>query len=102
MIVSRTLIHAGETLKGTASNAIWIDVEGGTVDGVTLRVSGSPSFKPGERAVFFLKRNADSSYTLQQNGLGVLKLDDRDVVRGTTIALDDIRTAASSLPRGRQ
>jgi hypothetical protein len=102
MIVSRTLIQTREDLKGHSANAIWVDVEGGTLDGVTLRVSGSPTFKDGDNAVLFLKKNTDGSYSLYQHGRGVLKLDERDIVRGTTLALDDIRQAANSRTRSGQ
>ena len=103
VIVSRTLVRTREGLKGETENAIWVDVEGGSIDGVTLRVSGSTLLNAGDQAVLFLQRNADGIYTLHEHGRGVLKLDDRDVVRGTTIALEDIRQAAASVnARGRR
>ena len=43
VIVSRVLLDVEETLKGSAGNAIWMDLEGGTLDGVTLRVSDRKS-----------------------------------------------------------
>src|SRR5690242_8709225 len=52
IIVSHVLLDVEETLKGSAAaNAIWMDVEGGTLDGFTLRVSDLPTVEPGERAV---------------------------------------------------
>lgn len=100
VIVSRTLVRTREELKGQTDGAIWVDIEGGTIDGVTLRVSGSPSLKAGDNAVLFLKKNSDGTYSLQQQGRGVLKLDERDIVRGTTLALEDIRQAAAARVRG--
>src|SRR5215467_4842615 len=46
VIVSRVQLQVGETLKGNPSNVAWVDVEGGTVDGITLHVSSLPDLKP--------------------------------------------------------
>jgi hypothetical protein len=103
VIVTRMLVRANEELKGSVDNAMWVDVEGGTIDGVTLRVSSAQILKAGDRAVLFLTRGADGTYMPQENGRGILKLDERDVVRGTTLGLDDIRQAAlARAARGRQ
>ena len=64
LIVSRVLLDVEETLKGTASNGpIWMELEGGTLDGVTLRVSDLPDLQPGERAVFFLDQG-DNGFSM--------------------------------------
>ena len=97
VIVSRVLLAVDETLKGPfTSNAIWMDLEGGTLDGFTLRVSDLPELKPGERAVFFLDQSADGMTTPHLRGQGILKLDQSDVVTGSSLRLDDIRRAAQS------
>jgi hypothetical protein len=95
VIVSRVLLDVEETLKGPAgSNAIWMDVEGGTLDGFTLRVSDLPEMKPGERAVFFLDQADNGVATPHLRGQGVLKLGQDDVVTGSSLRLEDIRSAA--------
>src|SRR5512138_1010878 len=51
LIVSRYVLQIHETLKGRPAQAVSLDVDGGTLDGFTLRVSSSPTLEPGERAV---------------------------------------------------
>jgi hypothetical protein len=99
LIVSRVLLDVEETLKGAASNGpIWMELEGGTLDGVTLRVSDLPDLQPGERAVFFLDQG-DSGFSMPHlRGQGILKLDKDNLVTGSSLRLDAIRTLA----RGRR
>jgi hypothetical protein len=99
VIVSRVLLDVEETLKGSAtSNAIWMDLEGGTLDGFTLRVSDLPDLRPGERAVFFLDQGENGVATPHLRGQGILKLGRDNVVTGSSLRLDAIRTLA----RGRR
>jgi hypothetical protein len=99
VIVSRVLLDVEETLKGSAAgNAIWMDLEGGTLDGFTLRVSDLPDLRPGERAVFFLDQGVNGVATPHLRGQGILKLDSDNVVAGSSLRLDAIRTFA----RGRR
>ena len=98
LIVSRVLLRVEETLKGTPSNTKWLDLEGGTLDGVTLHVSDLPELRTGERAVFLLKANASTTVTSPHlRGQGILKLDTSDLVRGSSIRLEDIRAIARGL-----
>jgi hypothetical protein len=95
IIVSRVLLDVEETLKGpAASNAIWMDLEGGTVDGFTLRVSDLPTLQPGERAVFFLDQDDSGDMKPHLRGQGILKLDDDNIVHGSSLRVEDIRNAA--------
>jgi hypothetical protein len=99
LIVSRVLLEVEETLKGSAaSNAIWMELEGGTLDGFTLKVSDLPDLKPGERAVFFLDQGENGVAMPHLRGQGILKLDHDNVVTGSGLGLDAIRTLA----RGRR
>ena len=95
LIVSRVMLDIEETIKGAApSNVIWMDIEGGTLDGYTLRVSDLPTIQPGERAVFFLDQSEGGIATPHLRGQGILKLNDENVVRGSSLRLQDIRSAA--------
>ena len=95
LIVSHVLLDIEETLKGPqSSNAIWMDLEGGTLDGFTLRVSDLPTVEPGERAVFFLDQNESGITTPHLRGQGILKLDDNNFVTGSGLRVEDIRNAA--------
>ena len=53
LIVSHVILDVTETLKGAKSNVLSVDVEGGTIGDLTLRVSDMPEIQKGERAVFF-------------------------------------------------
>jgi hypothetical protein len=60
--VSRLQLQVDETLKGVPQPAVWVDMEGGTLDGLTLTVSSLPLIQPGERAVFFLEATNTPAY----------------------------------------
>lgn len=95
LIVSRVLLDVEETLRGSVTgNALWMDLEGGTVDGITLRVSDLPELKAGERAVFFLDQGVNGVATPHLRGQGILKLGKDNVVSGSSLRLDDIRSLA--------
>jgi hypothetical protein len=96
LIVSRYVLQVQETLKGMAGRAMSLDLEGGTVDGFTMRVSSVPALVPGERAVFFLDGASTGTYHAHLKGLGILKLDDQDVVRGSSLTLGEIRRVAAA------
>ena len=83
-----------EVYKGTGDSSLVMEVPGGSVDGVTLRVSGQPVVNEGERAVFFLDAEEAGTHKPHLRGQGVLKLDSSNVVRGSSLRLDDIRRAA--------
>ena len=67
------------------------EVEGGTLDGVTLRVSDQASFVVGERAVFYLRRNVRGRFIPHLRGQGTLKLDRFDRVPENGLTLETIR-----------
>ena len=54
LIVSTVVLDVAETLKGQAARTLNVEIEGGTVGDLTLKVSDLPSFRPGDRAMFFL------------------------------------------------
>jgi len=93
LIVSHASLALEEVIKGNSEKAT-VAVEGGTVDGVTLRVSTFPTLSRGERAVFFLKRGPSGEYVPHLNGQGILKLDATNHVKGSSLSLDDIRRMA--------
>jgi hypothetical protein len=99
LIVSRVRLRPSETLKGTPAATLTLEVEGGSVDGVTLRVSDLEPLEVGERAVFFLARGQADLHVPHLRGQGILKLDDMDRVRGTSLTLDMIRQMAQAAGR---
>jgi hypothetical protein len=99
LIVSRVLLDVEESLKGEAHETLWLEVEGGTLDGLTLRVSDVPQVRPDDRAVFFLDKTESSVHSLHLRGQGMLMLDEHDAVRGTNVQVDDIRRLARPVGR---
>ena len=99
LIVSRIGLRVEETIKGIAAATLTLDLEGGTLDGVTLGVSSLPRLRPGERAVFFLDAGGNGSHTPHRKGLGILKLDAKDQVPGSSLKLDDVRRMSKGASR---
>jgi hypothetical protein len=97
LIVSRVSIHVGEVLRGAAPATIAVDVEGGTLNGVTLKVSHVPQLTRNERAVFLLRSTEAGRYELSGGGQGVLPVDDDDIVRGSSLRLDEVRQLATEV-----
>jgi len=99
LIVSNALMHVDETLKGSHEPSVTVTVEGGTVGELTLSVSDMPVMAVGERAVIFLDDTNRGGHVPHGRGLGVLKLDADNHVEGTTLTLDDIRSAVEAAKR---
>ena len=100
LIVSVVRVAVDETLKGQVQASLDVEVEGGTIGGLTLHVSDLESFSPGDRAVFYLTRSARGSLVPHLRGQGLLKLDPSDRVRGSSLTLGEIRrTVAAGQPR---
>ena len=92
LIVSNARLQIEETLKGPFADSLNLTVEGGTVGDLTLRVSDMPTLEAGERAVFFLDPTTTSGgYLPHLRGLGILKLDTTDRIRGANLTLADVR-----------
>ena len=98
LIVTYARLAVEETFKG-AAGPVTLALEGGTVDGITLRVSDLPSLARGERAVFFLTPGRHGEVRPHLRGQGILKLDASNRVRGSSLTLDEIRRLTQ--PEGR-
>ena len=94
LIVSRATLAVEEALKGTPEAASTLEYEGGTVNGITLRVSSLPVLSPGERGVFFMNRGKKGELRPHLRGQGILKLDTKNHVQGSGLTLDDVRRMA--------
>ena len=81
LIVSRIQLDVAETLKGAPTSAVLMEMEGGTLDGMTLQVSTLPRMSEGERGV----------HTPHLRGYGILPLNTDDVVPGSSLRLGEIR-----------
>jgi hypothetical protein len=91
LIVSRVRVNVSETLKGQPAAILDVDVEGGTIGGLTLQVSDQVSISTGERAVFYVKATARGTFVPHLRGQGVLKLDSANRVKGSNLTLEQIR-----------
>ena len=94
LIVSVVRVTVDETLKGQAQPAVDVEVEGGTIGTLTLRVSDMQQFVPGDRAVFYLTRSPRGALVPHRRGQGLLKLDRSNRV-ATGASLDDVRRAVA-------
>jgi hypothetical protein len=101
LIVSVVGVGVDETLKGQAEPSLDVEIEGGTIGTMTLKVSDLPTFAPGDRAVFYLKRNRRGAFVPHLRGQGLLKLDRSDRVGGSTLTLDEVRRTTRPAGPGR-
>ena len=91
LISSIVRVTVDETLKGAHRQTVDVEIEGGTIDGVTLRVSDLDTFAPGDRAVFYLKQNRRGALVPHLRGLGLQKIDAAGRIRGSSVTLDQVR-----------
>jgi hypothetical protein len=97
LIVSVARVAVDETLRGALQSHVDVEIEGGTIGDVTLRVSDIDSVATGDRAVFYLKRSDRGALVPHLRGQGFLKLDRADRVRGSSLRLSDIRRAVAEV-----
>lgn len=101
LILSTVALDVEETLKGPAGRTLNVEIEGGTVGDLTLKVSDLPSFRPGDRAMFFLDA-AGPTLVPHNRGLGLLKVSRTGLIEGSTVSLDQARRdVLAALGRGR-
>ena len=96
LIVSEVWLRVEETLKGAPQNLVPMDVEGGTIGDLTLRVSDLPALKKGERGVFLLDAATGGKSKPHARGEGILKLDAADRVAGTNLRLADVKATVKA------
>lgn len=97
LIVSDVVLDVEESFKGQPATNVLMEIEGGTIGGITLRVSGLPSLERGDRAVFFLDELANGSHRPHARGDGILRLDTTDRVAGSALRLADIKRVVQNV-----
>jgi hypothetical protein len=100
LIISVVRVTVDETLKGQAQQQVDVEVEGGTIDGLTLRVSDMQAFLPGDRAVFYLARSQRGTFVPHERGRGLLKIDREGRVAGSATTLEQVRRSVVAGGRG--
>ena len=91
LIVSSARLEVVETLKGAPTTQVALEIEGGTVGDLTLRVSDLPLLQTGDRAVFFLDASGDGPMAPHGRGRGILRLLADDRVEGADLNLTEVR-----------
>jgi hypothetical protein len=99
LIVSQVWVSVEESLKGSSSPLLSVDIEGGTIGDLQLRVSDMPTLRKGERGVFFLDSTASGVYRPHDRGFGVLKLDASGRVQGSGASLAEVKAKVLSTLR---
>ena len=97
MIVTRTWLHVEEALKGRADSLLGVDVEGGTIGELSMRVSDIEPLKVGERAIVMMEPTADGAWRLHRRGLGLLRLTPDNRLREHGVSLADVRRLAAEV-----
>ena len=100
-ILTQLQLQVDEVLKGTPASIIPVTIEGGTVGELTNRISDMPTMRVGERGVFFLDADGAGGHEPHRRGLGILKLDETDHVRGSELTLAQVRTMVRGAANGR-
>ena len=99
LITSIVHVTVEETLKGAAQPAVDVEVEGGAIGDLTLRVSDLDAFAPGERAVFYLQHSRRGTLVPHLRGLGLQKIDQAGRIRGSNTTLDQVRNEVRAAGR---
>ena len=97
LIVSRMSVRVSESLRGTPQSVVAMDVEGGTLNGLTLNVSDLPELKRGDRGVFLLHKDPTGLNVPQGRGAGILLVGANDTILGSSLTLGDVRRAAAAV-----
>lgn len=86
LIVTDVTLEVSSTLKGTAKpgEPVIVTHLGGAVGDVGLTVPGAASFKPGERAVVFLRRVPSGQWNVTGMSQGIMKITGQEVQPGAT------------------
>jgi len=96
LIFTQAWLEVQDTLKGARLSVIPVDLEGGSIGELTLKVSDMPPMRKGDRAVFFLKSRGAGVEVPHGRGNGILKLDAADRVQGLGMTLADIKAMVRS------
>jgi hypothetical protein len=98
LIVSHAQVRVREVLKGASvpGDDLTVDVEGGTVDGITLHVSDVEPLNAGENAVLFIDETRDGRKVPHLRGQGIVKVDANGRLQGSNLTVDDVRRAVAN------
>lgn len=97
LIVTRARVAISETWKGERDAFLEIEVEGGSVGDLTLRVSDLPEVRQGQRFVVLGVRRGDGVFTPHLRGRGLIEVDlNGDAVDGGT-SVGELRSAARAM-----
>ena len=101
LIVSRLTLVVEESWKGPYTPTAFLEVEGGTIGDLTLRVSDLEPVDRGQRGVFFIRQSSSGINVPHLRGQGVLKLDQQDVITDGGLSLGEVRASIRRRLNGR-
>lgn len=100
VIYTTVRIKVEEDLRGSHEDQIELEMEGGTINGLTYGVDSLPTLNVGERGVFVIDKKVDKTgrakYSPHLKGYGILKLKADNRVENSTLRLEDLRRMANS------
>ncbi len=94
IIVTTAIVRTDETLRGAPQTWTALELEGGTLNGVTMEASDTPLTRQGERAVFLVDQLPDGRFVAHGRRLGILKLRADDRVENSELTLNEVRLLA--------
>jgi len=94
IIVTTAIVRTDETLRGAPPTWTALELEGGTLNGVTMEASDTPLTRQGERAVFLVDQLPDGRFIAHGRRLGILKLRTDDRVENSELTLNEVRALA--------
>ncbi len=94
IIVTTAIVRTDETLRGVPPTWTALELEGGTLNGVTMEASDTPLTRQGERAVFLVDQLPDGRFIAHGRRLGILKLRTDDRVENSELTLNEVRALA--------
>ena len=75
-IYTATRFAVTEDLKGGSGKSATVVTVGGTIDGMTLAVSGTPSFRDNEEVLLFLEAGKSGNWILMGLSQGLFRITD--------------------------
>lgn len=101
LIVTHVNLEVQESLKGAASSTVDMVIEGGTYEGMTLKVSDQPELATGEEVVAFLNKT-EEGFRPNRRGLGILRFKPgTHQVANSSLDLDTIRQKTRNAQQSR-
>lgn len=85
-VTMRVVETVGQRAGSAAMSAeVVFRVDGGEVEGIGMRTSNSPVFRPGEQAIVFLERGTAAALTIVGKREGVFRIQNGRLLQGKSV-----------------